>query len=84
MAVRSSVLYYEGGVACRRDIACRKNNYFWTKGYQGLDFIANGDMAIVEKVYGTETRYGRRFCRCEVCVLPTAMSLWVQLCLTLL
>ncbi len=61
MAVRSSVLYYEGGVACRRDIACRKNNYFWTKDIKGLDFIANGDMAIVEKVYGTETRYGRRF-----------------------
>ena len=61
MAVRSSVLYYEEELRADEILLVGKNNYFWTKDIKGLDFIANGDMAIVEKVYGTETRYGRRF-----------------------
>ncbi len=38
-----------------------KNNYSWSSGVKELDFIANGDIALVEKVYCTETRYGHRF-----------------------
>ena len=28
---------------------------------RGLDFVANGDIAIVERIYGTESRFGFRF-----------------------
>ncbi|WP_290372816.1 ATP-binding domain-containing protein, partial [uncultured Muribaculum sp.] len=35
--------------------------YYWSKEIKGLDFIANGDVAMVEKIYATESRYGHRF-----------------------
>ena len=38
-----------------------KNNYLWSAKVKGLDFVANGDIAIVEHIYGTEERYGFRF-----------------------
>jgi exodeoxyribonuclease-5 len=61
MAVRATVLYYEEELRVDEILLIGKNDYFWTKDIKGLDFIANGDMAIVEEVYGTETRYDRRF-----------------------
>jgi exodeoxyribonuclease-5 len=61
MAVRATVLYYEEELRADEILLIGKNDYFWTKDIKGLDFIANGDMAIVEEVYGTETRYDRRF-----------------------
>ncbi|MDE7119073.1 MAG: ATP-binding domain-containing protein, partial [Muribaculaceae bacterium] len=33
-----------------------KNNYFWTRGVDGVDFLANGEVAVVDAVYGTEQR----------------------------
>ena len=38
-----------------------KNNYLWSARVKGLDFVANGDTAIVDTVYGTEEKYGFRF-----------------------
>jgi exodeoxyribonuclease-5 len=61
MAVRATVLYYEEELRADEILLIGKNDYFWTKNIKGVDFIANGDMAIVEEVYGTETRYDRRF-----------------------
>lgn len=60
-AIRSQVLYLEDEL-CRGDLVMvTKNNYFWNRRVRGLDFVANGDIAVVQKVYGTETRYGMRF-----------------------
>ena len=38
-----------------------KNNYLWSAKVRGLEFVANGDMAEVESITGTEERYGLRF-----------------------
>lgn len=61
LAVRSRVLYFEEELCAGDMLLVAKNNYFWSKDVKGLDFIANGDMAVVEKVYGTEERYGLRW-----------------------
>lgn len=43
-----------------------KNNYMWSRKTEGLDFIANGDIGIVERIIGTEDRYGFRFADVEL------------------
>jgi exodeoxyribonuclease-5 len=60
-AIRTEVLYLEEEIARGEFMLISKNNYFWSKGVKGLDFIANGDIVTVERVHGTETKYGFRF-----------------------
>ncbi len=61
LAIRSRILGYEEEL-CKGDLLLvGKNNYFWNREVKGLDFIANGDVAVVERLHGTETRYGFRF-----------------------
>jgi exodeoxyribonuclease-5 len=60
-AVRSSILYSEEEITKDDIILIAKNNYYWSRDVKGLDFLANGDMAVVERVYGSEVRYGMRF-----------------------
>jgi exodeoxyribonuclease-5 len=38
-----------------------KNNYFWTQHEKRLDFIANGEMAVVRRVRNERELYGFRF-----------------------
>jgi len=38
-----------------------KNNYMWSAKVKGLDFIANGDVAVVKEIYNTEEKYDMRF-----------------------
>lgn len=61
LAIREKIL-------CREEELCRderlmvaKNNYLWSAKVKGLDFVANGDIAVVERIYGTELKYGFRF-----------------------
>lgn len=61
LAIRSNILYREEELCRDELLLVAKNNYFWSKEVKGLDFIANGDVAVVVKVYGTERRYGCRF-----------------------
>lgn len=60
-AVRSTILEREELISKGERLLVVKNSYFWCKGVKGLDFIANGDMATVKKVYGIETKYGMQF-----------------------
>ena len=59
--IRAQVLYLEEELAQGELILVAHNNYFWSKGVKELDFIANGDVAVVDRVFGTESRYGMRF-----------------------
>lgn len=61
LAIRSEILDYESELVPGEPLMIAKNNYFWSREVKGLDFIANGDTAIVEKVYGTERRGLVRF-----------------------
>ena len=38
-----------------------KNNYFWTEGCKEIDFIANGDIAVIRRVRRMREAYGFRF-----------------------
>ncbi len=68
-AIRSQVLYREEELA-RGDMLIVSKNYYFPKRTQGVDFIANGDIVTVEKVYGTEVFLGHRFA--DVCIsLPS-------------
>lgn len=60
-AIRSSILGREGMIGRDELLMVAKNNYHWSAKVAGLDFIANGDVATVTKVYGTERRYGFEF-----------------------
>ncbi|MDE6120169.1 MAG: AAA family ATPase, partial [Muribaculaceae bacterium] len=59
-AIRANVLYREEEIA-RGDMLIVARNHYFTKKVEGLEFVANGDIITVERVYGTETRYGLRF-----------------------
>ena len=59
-AIRGSVLYREEEIS-RDDMLIVAKNHYFRRRTAGMDFIANGDMVTVEKVYGTEVRYGLRF-----------------------
>lgn len=61
LAIRSRILGREEELCVGERIMVAKNNYLWSAKIPALDFVANGDMAIVERVYGTEEKYGFRF-----------------------
>lgn len=59
--IRSLVLGYEEELTRGDLLIAAKNNYFWTRGIRSLDFIANGEILEIDRVVGTEQRYGLRF-----------------------
>lgn len=61
LAIRSLILNLEEELCVGERLLVSKNNYYWCAGVKGISFIANGDVAVVEQVYGTENRYGLRF-----------------------
>jgi len=61
LAIRSNILNREEEL-CRGELLfVAKNNYLWSAKVKGLDFVANGDSAIVDSIYGIEEKYGCRF-----------------------
>ena len=68
---KRSVLYNKGvrGQVLMRDeelsrgdyLIVTKNNYYWSKAYDNLDFIANGDIAEIMRVGKQYELYGARF-----------------------
>ena len=60
--IRNSVLYREEELSTGDILMITKNNYFWVEEYDNLDFLANGEFVVVERVRGEEELYGFRFC----------------------
>ena len=59
--IRNTVLDREDEL-CRGDqLMIVKNNYFWTEGSKDIPFIANGDIAVVQRVRNVHELYGFRF-----------------------
>ena len=59
--IRSQVLDREDEL-CRGDqLMIVKNNYFWTEGSKEIPFLANGDIAVVQRVRHVHELYGFRF-----------------------
>ncbi len=60
-AVRSQILERDSELNVDEQLLVVKNNYIWSRKVKGLNFVANGDMAVVNHIYGFESRYGFRF-----------------------
>jgi exodeoxyribonuclease-5 len=59
--IRRTILWRESELESGDYLMVVKNNYFYIEPGEGLDFIANGDIARVVKVHRTEELYGFRF-----------------------
>ena len=67
MGVRNTILYREEELATGDMLLVSKNNYYWAKDYENIDFIANGDVMRVKRVWGeVERLYGLRFANVTV------------------
>ena len=60
-AIRGSILYREEEITRDDLLIVSRNHYFGGSKPSGVDFIANGDIVSIDRVYGTETRYDMRF-----------------------
>ena len=59
--IRGSILFRENEIEKGDLLMVVKNNYYWNDENIKLDFIANGDIAEVIKIYKYEELYGFRF-----------------------
>lgn len=65
--IRGSILYREDELVSDDILLVSKNNYFWAADYEQIDFIANGDVVRVKRVWGEiERRYGLDFANVTV------------------
>ena len=61
MGIRQSVLFMEEQLTKGDKLMVVKNCYQFLENVEDLDFIANGDVAKLEKIWGYEERYGLHF-----------------------
>lgn len=59
--IRNTILYREDELNSGDVLMITKNNYYWTEDCKEMDFIANGDIAVVRRVRRTHEMYGFRF-----------------------
>ena len=59
--IRNPILYREEELSTGDILMIAKNNYHWTADCKEMDFIANGDIAVVRRVRRTQEMYGFRF-----------------------
>ena len=59
--IRGTILYRENKLDTGDWLMVAKNNYFWGADNKQLDFIANGDMAVVKRIKHTHEMYGFHF-----------------------
>ena len=65
--IRNSILYREDELVSDDMLLVSKNNYYWANDYEQIDFIANGDVVRVKRVWGEiERRYGLNFANVTV------------------
>lgn len=56
LAVRNEIYDRQEVLTRGERLVLSKNSYYWTREVEGVDFLANGEMAVVEKIYGFEQR----------------------------
>ena len=59
--IRAQILWREDELNTGDRLMVAKNNYYWTEKYKEMDFIANGEVAVVHRVRRTRELYGFRF-----------------------
>jgi exodeoxyribonuclease-5 len=59
--IRAQILYREDELESGDVLMIAKNNYYWTDKNKDMDFIANGENAVVRRVHHIRELYGFRF-----------------------
>ena len=59
--IRARIMWKEDEVSNGDMVMVTRNNYFWTKEYDGIDFLANGDMFSIVRISKYRELYGMRF-----------------------
>ena len=59
--IRAQILWREDELNTGDLLMIAKNNYYWTGQYKEMDFIANGEIAVVRRIRRTRELYGFRF-----------------------
>jgi len=59
--IRSSILWKEEELTVGDQLMVVRNNYYWLRDTDEVDFIANGDIAVVNRIMGYKELYGLRF-----------------------
>ena len=62
-AIRARVMWKEDDLSNGDRLMVTKNNYFWAQEYDDLEFLANGDMFEIERLYNRHEMYGFQFAR---------------------
>lgn len=83
-SIRSRILDREEELCRGERLMVAKNNYMWSAKVRGLDFIANGDIAIIDRIIATEERYGLRFADVELSLPDRDISLQAKIMLSTL
>jgi len=64
--IRAQIQYKEDRLVRGDKLMIVKNNYKFCEKSERLDYIANGDIAILEGIHGYEDRYGLHFAEAEL------------------
>lgn len=59
--IRNQILWREDEIALNDLMMIVKNNYFWAREEKSMDFIANGDIAILKAIRKYYSLYNHRF-----------------------
>lgn len=59
--IRTRLLWREEEIETDDRLMISKNNYFWTEKYEGLSFLANGDILEIIRLRNIREMYGFRF-----------------------
>lgn len=66
LGIRSTVQFKEERLVRDDKLMIVKNCYQFLEGVKGLDYIANGDIAKLQKISGFEERYGLHFAEARI------------------
>lgn len=79
--IRRKILYREDDFCSGDKVMIVKNNYFWGKEYEHLDFIANGDVATIVRTGKRSELYGFHFIRADVALMgyEEEINAWIIL-----
>jgi len=64
--IRNRILFREEQISVGDYLMIVKNNYHWIQNNEDFDFIANGDIVEIIKIYGYEEKYGFNFANIKV------------------
>lgn len=59
--VRAYILWKEDQLSAGDRVMVSRNNYYWSRDYEGIEFLANGDMYEVTRVRNFRELYGFHF-----------------------